>query len=249
LWPQSAEELKRFPGIGDYTAKAIAAICFQKKCLPIDGNVIRVFSRLYGIADPLNNSLDRKSVSSCVDKWAHLAPEGNHGFLAQALMDLGATTCRPGAKANCDVCPLQKFCWSFKHQKLNLLYPFAKNRRPEIKLQSLLLLYRQKKTRKVLVRQIPQGLALEGQWEFPRLDLRGHEQDFEKRLFSIWPTWGPVAHRITHSNYRAFLVDLGFWSGSLPEGHRWLSWAQLQKEASLSTLSRKLIKTVEKNRS
>jgi A/G-specific adenine glycosylase len=103
-FPDTEEELRMLPGIGDYTAAAVAAIAFNRQAAVMDGNIERVISRLYAIATPLPAAkpLMRQKV-------ALLTPESRPGDFAQAMMDLGATICTPKRPA-CALCPFNGAC-------------------------------------------------------------------------------------------------------------------------------------------
>ena len=106
-FPSTEAELRTLPGIGDYTAAAIAAIAFGRRALVMDTNVERVVARLHGIDMP---------VAKCKPKLRALlddmTPQHRAGDFAQAMMDLGATICRPKAP-DCGACPLQPDCGAF----------------------------------------------------------------------------------------------------------------------------------------
>jgi A/G-specific adenine glycosylase len=103
-FPDREEELLRLPGIGPYTAAAIAAIAFDRNARPVDGNVERVIARLFAVEEKLPNAkaLIRKLA-------ADLYPARRPGDFAQAMMDLGATVCTPTAPV-CGACPLAGSC-------------------------------------------------------------------------------------------------------------------------------------------
>lgn len=98
-FPRKEVELRNLPGLGAYTAAAVAAIAFGEDAVPLDTNVMRVVARLFGLTD-------RNEVPAAARAWW---PSGRAGDFAQALMDLGATICRPKAPA-CSACPLQQDC-------------------------------------------------------------------------------------------------------------------------------------------
>ncbi len=100
-FPVTRSELRALPGVGDYTSAAIAAIAFGRDEAPVDTNVTRVIARL--------NGFDRPSKSAIERQFLDLAPPGRAGDVAQALMDIGATICRPRAP-DCDACPLANAC-------------------------------------------------------------------------------------------------------------------------------------------
>ncbi len=98
-FPRTEAELRALPGLGAYTAAAIAAIAFGEPAVPVDTNVERVVARLFGLHD-------RKAAGDAARSWF---PPRRHGDFAQALMDLGATICRPKAPY-CASCPLGEKC-------------------------------------------------------------------------------------------------------------------------------------------
>ena len=98
-FPEGEAELRALPGLGAYTAAAVAAIAFGEDAVPLDTNVVRVVARVFGLTD-------KAEVPAAAQGWW---PRGRAGDFAQALMDLGATICRPKAPA-CDVCPLREDC-------------------------------------------------------------------------------------------------------------------------------------------
>jgi A/G-specific adenine glycosylase len=104
IFPDTEEGLKALPGIGDYTAAAIAAIAFNRKSAVLDGNVERVISRLHVIETPLPAA--KPGMRALV---AAMTPEHRPGDFAQAMMDLGATICTPRRPA-CALCPLNADC-------------------------------------------------------------------------------------------------------------------------------------------
>ena len=112
-FPQAAKGLRELPGVGPYTAGAIASIAFDERIAPVDGNIERVVSRLWTIGSV---GTDKGWRGAKVEIGAHaqaladaLPAGGRAGDLAQALMDLGATVCTP-RKPNCLICPLNTMC-------------------------------------------------------------------------------------------------------------------------------------------
>nr|WP_276591717.1 A/G-specific adenine glycosylase [Sphingomicrobium nitratireducens] len=106
-FPQDEAGLRALPGIGAYTAAAIAAIAFERDSVPIDTNVERVVARLEGIEGPLAETRPKVHAAARA-----LWPAGRAGDYAQAMMDLGATICRP-KNPRCDVCPICEDCAAF----------------------------------------------------------------------------------------------------------------------------------------
>jgi len=111
-FPDDLEALRELPGIGRYTAAAIAAIAFDRPATIVDGNVERVISRLHRIATPLPKA--KEEIWALAEKLTPPGPPiGRPGDYAQAIMDLGATLCTP-QKPACSLCPWQAACAAFK---------------------------------------------------------------------------------------------------------------------------------------
>ncbi|MEO1137385.1 MAG: NUDIX domain-containing protein, partial [Pseudomonadota bacterium] len=107
-FPDTEDALRALPGIGDYTAAAIAAIAFDRRAIVIDGNIERVVSRLFAIETPLPAA--KKEIK---EKLQALWPTKRSGDFAEALMDLGAGVCRPKAPM-CLLCPVSSACTAYQ---------------------------------------------------------------------------------------------------------------------------------------
>ena len=158
--PQSAERLARLPGIGKYTAGAIASIAFDRNEPVLDGNVIRVLCRLEFIAD------NPKAADTLRRLWAlagTILPRGRAGMFNQALMDLGATVCVP-RNPQCAGCPLRALCKAFAEDAQGDV-PTRSQRRaiPHYDI-GVAVVWRQ--SRILIAKRKPEGL-LGGLWEFP----------------------------------------------------------------------------------
>jgi A/G-specific adenine glycosylase len=116
VFPDSEESLRKLPGIGAYTAAAIAAIAFGKRAVVVDGNVERVISRLHALKEPLPKS--RPRIRALTDA---MTPDEHAGDFAQAMMDLGATICTPRNPA-CGLCPVWDWCKAYAEGRPEL-YP------------------------------------------------------------------------------------------------------------------------------
>lgn len=103
-FPRTESELLALPGVGPYTAAAIAAIAFDERCVAVDGNVERVVSRLFAVAEP-----PRAAKRELRERARALLPRERPGDFAQALMDLGAIICTP-RRPKCDLCPFVSAC-------------------------------------------------------------------------------------------------------------------------------------------
>lgn len=105
--PYTKEELLKLPGIGPYTAGAIASIAYGQRVSAVDGNVIRVFSRIYDIHEDVTKTSVKKKIEELVDE--SLPSKEDISYYNQALMELGALVCSP-KNPRCELCPIQKYC-------------------------------------------------------------------------------------------------------------------------------------------
>lgn len=105
--PYTKEELLKLPGIGPYTAGAIASIAYGQRVSAVDGNVIRVFSRIYDIHEDVTKTSVKKKIEELVDE--SLPSKEDISYYNQALMELGALVCIP-KNPRCELCPIQKYC-------------------------------------------------------------------------------------------------------------------------------------------
>ena len=109
-FPQAFIELKKLPGIGEYTAGAIASICFDEKVPAVDGNVLRVIARVQGSRDNVLLPQTKKSVTEQLGK---IMPQRSGAF-NEALMELGELVCLPNGAPLCEDCPLKEHCTAYK---------------------------------------------------------------------------------------------------------------------------------------
>ena len=111
VFPRTLAQVLSLPGIGEYTAGAICSICYGLPTPAVDGNVLRVFSRLTDDPSPIDLPATKKRVSEIL---AAIYP-AETGDFTQALMELGATVCGPNRKPDCDHCPCKKICRGYAH--------------------------------------------------------------------------------------------------------------------------------------
>ncbi len=109
-FPSTFVEIKKLKGVGDYTAAAISSFVFGERQAVVDGNVIRVLARIFGIDTPYDTTAGKKQITALAQE---LIDENQPGAYNQAIMDFGATVCTPQAP-KCPSCPLQKICVAYK---------------------------------------------------------------------------------------------------------------------------------------
>ena len=111
-FPREFASIRALPGIGDYTAGAVSSICFDFPEPAVDGNVLRVISRIGEISDPVDTPATKKAVTEALRA---VYPAGRCGDFTQALMELGATVCVPNGAPRCGVCHAQELCGAYAH--------------------------------------------------------------------------------------------------------------------------------------
>ena len=162
ILPSDPEKLRRICGIGPYSAGAIASIAYDIPVPAVDGNVIRVISRLYGIR---TDALEKETRSRIESLAAGLVPAGRPGDHNQAVMDLGATICVPGTP-DCERCPLSAYCDAFHSGDAAELPVLPKARPQKVIPWSVLLIC---SSGRVLMRMRTEKL-LQGLWCFPMFE-------------------------------------------------------------------------------
>ena len=160
--PRDPEKLRKICGIGPYTAGAIASIAFDIPVPAVDGNVIRVLSRVFGIRTDALQPETRRRIEEIA---ASLVPPDRPGDYNQAVMDLGATVCIPGTP-DCGRCPLSGFCDAFRAGDAADLPILPKSKPQKIIPYSVLLI---RSGNRVLMRRRTESL-LQGLWCFPMLE-------------------------------------------------------------------------------
>ena len=202
VMPSEEKELLSLPGIGEYTAAAIAAIAFGRPVVAVDGNLVRVFARLTATDWDPSNLSQRRQVRRVAES---LLPPGRPGDYNEALMDLGATICLP-RRPGCSACPLTELCLAF-HQDQVDRYPAKPRRRPRpVENKIVLVLIWQKKFH--VSRRPAQGL-LAGLYQFdwlsPSVLREGQAADLA--LAQMYPgakiSWlGEKTHDFTHRQWQ-----------------------------------------------
>ena len=160
--PSDVEQLRKISGVGPYTAGAIASIAFDRAVPAVDGNVIRVVSRLRGIRENVGIPSVRRALDA---EAAALVPADRPGDFNQAVMDLGATVCTPGTPA-CEKCPLQCCCDAYAAGDAEDLPVLPRKNPPKVLHYAVCLIF---SGDRVLMRQRTEAM-LRGLWIFPMLE-------------------------------------------------------------------------------
>jgi A/G-specific adenine glycosylase len=203
VFPDTEESLRALPGLGAYTAAAVAAIAFDRPANVVDGNVERVMARLYAVAAPLPGvKPELKRLA------AGLVTAKRPGDWAQALMDLGAVICRPRAPL-CETCPVSSECAAFKAGAPET-YPrrAAKSDRPRRYGATFVVL----RGEAVLVERRPAKGLLGGMAGLPTTDWRAEPWTVGQARAAaprsgVWTEVGAIEHVFTHFSLRLLVLS------------------------------------------
>lgn len=161
--PSDPALLLKLPGIGEYTAGAIASIAYQVPAPAVDGNVLRVISRLTADDSDIAEIATKRAMQ---EKLVAILPQDRPGDFNQALMDLGATVCLPNGAPHCDRCPLASLCEAKKQGLTEVLPKKSKKQAPVAEEKTVFLLVCEGK---IALQKRPESGLLAGLWEFPNL--------------------------------------------------------------------------------
>ncbi len=210
-FPDTEAELRQLPGLGTYTAAAIAAIAFGQRAVVVDANVTRVVARLFAIAEPLPSA--QKIV---IERTDQITPQQRSGDFAQAMMDLGATICT-SRSPRCPLCPLADHCQARCGDPAQFPVKSAKRPKPRRWGRAFWI---EREGAVWLVRRADKGM-LGGMRGLPDDHWSARNDGLgEPPLTGAWVSAGQVSHSFTHFDLD---LQLMLYSGS--------EWARLDGEA------------------
>ena len=246
-FPEKFEDVLALPGIGRYTAGAICSIAFNQPAPILDGNVVRVLTRIFGIDKDPREKATNERLWRLAGELVRSTKQCSH--LNQSLMELGALVCAP-RNPQCSICPVKKLCVAFKENRTEELPNLGKRTAATTR---RFVAFVMEHRGKFLVRQRPEKVVNAHLWEFPNIELNGHASNpaevFESQFGFSPPELQPlpaVKHSITR--YRitleAFRVSLK--KALKTQGGMWLSHSQFDSVAF--TAAHKKLANFEVNR-
>jgi A/G-specific adenine glycosylase len=256
-FPRNLDDILALPGIGRYTAGAICSIAFNQPTPILDGNVIRVLTRIFGIAgNPREKETNARLwklakalvALAKVQRWGETTGEpargdarptknGNCSHLNQSLMELGALVCTP-RNPQCEVCPAKKLCVAFRENRVNELPNLGKR---EAATARRFVAFVVEQNGSFLVRQRPAGVVNAHLWEFPNVEIFNGKSDPKlaaKNVLGITPSklqplctvkHSITRYRITLEAFRAQLRGTSHTNSS--KVGIWKTAAQMQRLA------------------
>ena len=188
--PETRDALLALPGVGPYMAGAIASIAFGERCAAIDGNVLRVMSRILNLSLPVDTPPAQKTIR---EEAQALVPRARPGDFNQALMDLGASICLP-RNPDCARCPVRVLCAGHLAGTQNALPVKTAKKPPE---PYTLFQFRAERDGLVLLAQREKTGLFGGMWELPGFMVAGHHEKVDSRRLKaqcarlLGPGWRP----------------------------------------------------------
>lgn len=238
-FPKTYAELKKLPGIGDYTAAAVASICYDEPSPAVDGNVIRVLARVCAMSDEdIHSPQSRKQLTAMLKA---VYPETHSGDFTQGLMELGEVICVPNGMPLCGDCPASSLCMAFQTGKTADI-PVPK-RKPERKKQDITVFILRDGDTLALNRRGP-GL-LHGMWEFPNTE--GHLSETAALLQTN--RWGLTPKAVTQTLRKKHIFTHIEWdilvyhieTDHQNDSFQWVPQIVMQEQYSLPTAFKKCL--------
>jgi len=226
-FPRDYDSLRALPGVGDYTAAAIASIAFQLPYAAVDGNVMRVAARVENDAADIGAARTRERFRGMVQQWLD---RRNPGEFNQALMELGAAVCLPQTPL-CAACPLAEHCQA-RAEGTVVSLPVKLRKTAPIRIDGRMLVVR-KGRRVLLLREPLESGRMAGFWRLPG------PEDLPHATVGEWV--GEFRHTITHHHYTYAVFAARLGGAARGVEFRWLEPAQLAA-VPLSTAARKALK-------
>lgn len=238
--PNQPEEIKKLKGVGPYTAGAILSIAYGLPEPAVDGNVMRVISRLFNLDDDISLVKTRKKHESIVRE---LIPKHSTSYFNQGLMELGALICTP-RQPKCQQCPVQAYCLAHDKGRQQVLPIKAKSKKQkQERLVAGLLIHQGQ----VLIRQRPETGLLAQLFEIPMVEIATEEQSADQLMSHYLYEWAgyrsttvkrlaDVRHVFSHIIWEVevYLLELAFaedFELSRPERAQWVKLEELEQYA------------------
>ena len=235
-FPTDYASVRALAGIGDYTAGAVCSICFDLPTPAVDGNVLRVCSRLTADDAPIDKPQTKKALT---DALAAVYPTDRCGDFTQALMELGATVCLPNGAPKCEACPLSGICLAHRND-LTACLPVKSAKKPR-KNEDMTVFILDCDGRYALQKRPNKGL-LAGLWEFPHAP---GTLEAEEALAQL-EAWGVRPREVIRSSDKIHIFTHIQWNmrgwyirvGHAPSSFTWAAEQELDTVYALPTAFR-----------
>lgn len=216
IFPSEYEQIRALKGVGDYSAAAIASFAFGLPYAVVDGNVYRVLSRFFGIETPIDSAEGKKIFQQLASELLNKNRPGDYN---QAIMDFGATLCKP-TNPLCSECPITKNCEALKNQKIDIL-PVKGKKMTKRKRFFYYFVWKSPED-KTIIRKRGKGDIWTGLYDFPLIETEKEEKILVLRQSNYWNTWlkdisiekklvkfsTTYRQLLTHQNILAIFVEI-----------------------------------------
>lgn len=242
IFPESYDCAIALPGIGEYTAGAISSIAFNQKTPAVDGNVLRVISRLTNDPSPIDQPATKKAVR---ENLKVIYPD-NAGDFTQALMELGATVCGPNGAPGCENCPCNAFCLGYREGTASTLP--KKSPKKERRKEELTVLILRCGDRYALEKRPEAGL-LAGLWQFPYIQGKLSTNAVISKVEELGAKPKDILrvvekkHIFTHIQWDMYGVYMEV--NEMPEDYIWMDAGEINSTAALPTAFRQFWEDVD----
>lgn len=220
VFPSQYDQVRALKGVGDYTAGAICSIAFKQPVPAVDGNVLRVVTRINGDERDITAQSTKRAIAA---QLSPIIPLHAPDKFTQAMMELGATVCLPNGAPQCQRCPARDFCVVYAQDSWSRIPVKAPKRPRRIEERTVWLLVHE---HRVALRQRPPKGLLAGLWEFPN--------ELGTQLPPEWTgdmpqgRFGGVArHIFTHVEWHLTAQVVRLEEDQLPPGWVWCTWQEL----------------------
>lgn len=220
-FPDTYEEIRGLPGIGDYTAGAISSIAFGLPVPAVDGNVLRVTTRICADGGDIQSVATKKRITQAL---AERIPIEAPGEFNQAMMELGATVCLPNGAPLCESCPAQTFCLAHQQGRTHEFPVKAPKKPRKIETRTVYLFFYRAQ---VALRRRPDTGLLAGLWEYPNILANESYQDWgliPKQITQV----AAGKHIFSHVEWHMTVLAGELSEPELPEGWVWANRKQLR---------------------
>ena len=223
-FPSDYQSIRSLPGVGDYTAGAVASIAFQIPVPAVDGNVLRVLARFLGSEADIARQDTKDRMRALL---AEVIPTACPGNFNQALMELGATVCLPNGAPSCDCCPVRRACVAWNTQRVGALPVKSGKKARRVERRIVWLMFHDGC---VALRRRPEKGLLAGLWEYPNELDDGTDWLACWDVFSVDTERGVTGkHIFTHIEWQLESVLLTVPDDRLPDGWVWVNGRELRE--------------------
>lgn len=227
--PNSYEKLLNLSGIGDYTAGAIASIAFGEAVPAVDGNVLRVYTRLTASKEDITKIAVKKEITKQIK---NILPQNRSGDFNQSLMELGATICIPNGLPKCEQCPLKQLCEAKKQNLIQQIPVKTPKKKRKIEEKNVFIFYC---NHTFALRKRKESGLLAGMWEFPNIEISDEPIETVLKRWDLQPVsiveMKHAKHIFTHIEWhmKAYFIE----TDCVNEQFYWAGLKKIEKEIAI----------------